>query len=122
MKKSQSWSFDVIIATAVFFGIFVAFFVLLQGDDEQDLDDVKKEAEYIAEQLKKSDAFVEGELTQSGMESFATLNYSSWKISWGVRNDFCIYLQNEEGNLIPINGTVYGVGSSDIEIGGASCS
>lgn len=122
MKKSQSWSFDVVIATAVFFGIFMAFFVLLQDRDGQSLEEVKGEAEFLAQRMKSSATFQNGQVTQGGMEYLADYNYTKWKALMGVKNDFCIYLEDEDGNIIPINDTVWGVGSPKIEIGGVPCS
>lgn len=39
-----------------------------------------------------------------------------------IGNDFCIYLEDENGNIVLINDTYRGVGSSNINVSKTPCS
>ena len=48
-------------------------------------------------------------------------DYSDLKRKLRVKNEFCIYLEGEEGNLIEVRGGTRGIGSRNIELDNTPC-
>ena len=48
-------------------------------------------------------------------------NYGLVKAMLGVKKDFCVYFEDQDGNLIKVDSLGYGIGSSNIYINGEPC-
>ena len=55
------------------------------------------------------------------LETFHRMSYSQAKEMLGVKKDFCIYFEDEKGNLMKMDSLGYGIGSSSIYINGKPC-
>ena len=121
---------DVLIATFVFIIIFILFFGILHNISESERDKrVKEEGEMLAEVVTVNSqiGFVKANKLDTGrLQNVKNMNYSDIKRGLDLRNDFCIYFEDENGELItikdedgtPITGSI---GSADAKIGGIPC-
>jgi len=126
MAKSQSWSLDVIIAVVVFVGAFLLFFSAVQNDEDTKLEDAKKEVIYILAAIKSEDSaysIMKNDEVKDEELFKLTENpdFQALKENLGVKNDFCIFFEDANGDVLLINGSVYGVGSPNIQIAGQQC-
>ena len=124
-KRGQAWSFDVILAVIIFVTAFFVFYFLLKPRTEKPVDTLRQDAEFIAHELLSNSSpfyIVEsGKINETKLQDLIG-NYPALKNRIKVANDFCIYLEDEEGNIISINTNVLGVGSSKIIISDKPCS
>ncbi len=116
MKKSgQAWSIDITIAIAIFMVGVAIFFVFNRVIPERELEKLNDKAESISNRLN----FVSE--NQINPNSFGVVNYTDLKNELDVKEKFCIYFQDKDGNLVNVGGK-YSVGDSDIEIAeGVEC-
>jgi len=127
IKKSQIWSFDAIIGVIIFVGAFFTFYFLLKPQLDKPIDNLSKEAELIAEQLlsESSPLYVikDGKIDEIRLQELLDEEFSSLKSKIRVKGDFCIHMEDQDGNIIYIgkNKDVTGIGSSEITISGVEC-
>ena len=126
--KSQAFSMDIMLAVVIFIGtIFVFYSILSGGDDESKITDLEDEASTVLGNIATEDSDVritetEGiAVDEAKLEDLLEMEYSEIKKKIRVKNEFCIYLEDDEGNVIPIQDQS-GVGSGKIKIGGEGCS
>ena len=121
--KAQTWSVDVMIAIVIFSVIILGFFYItgLTAQSER-LKAMASEAEKVHESLtttgnKSSLAFIEGgKIDSQKLAEFANMDYEEIKKQLGIEGgDFCIHLEDEEGNIVSISGKA-GIGSGKVEI------
>ena len=124
-KKSQAWSFDIIIGVILFVGAFLAFYVILKQQTEEPVDTLREEAELIASELLSESSplnVVEnGKINEEKLQQLIG-NYPTLKSQVRVKSDFCIYLEDQEGNVIYISQDITGIGSPIIKISQIRCS
>ena len=130
LRKGQNWSVDAIIAVVIFTGVILSFFYITSvGSHGKKTDDFAREAQKIPGILSNSpntslNIIVEGDKIHPGrLENFTSLNYRDLKSKLGLRNDFCIHLEDENGYLIFLNetGNISGFGSSRAKVANISC-
>lgn len=125
-KKSQAWSFDIIIGVILFVGAFLAFYVILKQQTEKPVDTLRDDAELIARALQTESSplnVVEsGKINEAKLQALLAQDYSTLKSQVRVKSDFCIYLEDQEGNVIYISQDVTGIGSPIIRISEIRCS
>ncbi len=88
---------------------------------ENDLD---KEAEAILNGLTNSneDSLApDNVVREERLEKISGMSYSELKSSLNVENEFCIYFEDENGNLIEFKEGLRSIGSDVIEINGVPC-
>jgi len=127
-KKGQTWSTDAIIAVSLFIGVLIVFFYiagfLSQG---QKYDELTAEGEKIPQSLTFAEnvsglAFIEGtKVDRQKLDALAAQDYAEIKKKLGVTNDFCLHFEDEDGNLVRIDGKV-GLGSDKVLLNGTPCS
>lgn len=124
MKKSQAWSLDIILAVILFAGSFFLIYFLLKPQGESSIDILSREAELVSIQfLTESSLFnltVDGKLNETKLQQLIG-DYSNIKSKIKVKGDFCIYLEDQNGNIIYLANNVTGIGSSKISIGNVTC-
>ena len=127
-KKSQAWSFDVIMAVIIFVGAFFAFYFLLKPRTENTIDTLREDAELIANELLSESSplnvIVDGKIDEAKLQQLLAEDYSDLKSQIRVEGDFCIYLEDQEGNIIYISQSpdITGIGSPSISISDIPCS
>ena len=128
-KKSQAWSFDVILAVIIFVGAFFTFYALLKPQTQKNVDTLQQDAESIANELLSESSSLN--IIQNGtiineakLQLHLNEDYPALKSSVRVEGDFCIYLEDQDGNIIYISQSppVSGVGSPKISISNVPCS
>lgn len=124
MKNSQAWSLDIIFAVLIFIGAFFLFYFLLGSKTESSIASLNEEAEFISNELFSENSILN--ITDDGIINETKLqqligNYPSIKSKIRIDGDFCIYLEDQEGNIINIINNVTGIGSSKINISNVTC-
>lgn len=122
-RKSQAVTMDGILAVLLFIGAFFAVFFLVSNKDTSTVQDLKKEAERISAEVNVNSnlSIVNGNtLNQSQVSRLINTSYDDRKRGLNTLHEFCIYFEDENGNLIKINGT-NGIGSPLINISGVPC-
>jgi hypothetical protein len=131
MDKGQMWSVDVIIGIIIFIGVLAVFYGTLSGSNEGAERAAQDNANVILQKLKNNpqlDVITDdNELNMTRLEEISKWNYSDLKQTLGVQSDFCIYVQDQEGRVIPLGNTTeqkysFGKpGGSTINVSGKRC-
>lgn len=124
MRKGQIISIDLVIAIVIFVTIIVGFFYVIQIFSQRDQTAaLKQQVENLPSSLQENSskvAFIEGnEINIQKLIQFARMNYSEIQNELGITDDFCVYIEDEKGNIIPIDGKA-GVGSDKVQIGNST--
>ena len=96
MKKSQAWSMDIMIAMVIFISIIFVFYSILSNNGDNKIRELKDDALIVAGNI---------DITKNPnrIEELLREDYSELKKKLRVKNEFCIFLEDEEGNVIPAN-------------------
>ena len=134
IKKGQTWSVDVLLAVFVFLTIFILFLgitgtMAARQEDRK----LKEQSEFISSLVSSEKDFAFVRDNKIDMENLLKLldlqkqedGEKKLKEKLTVRNDFCIYFEDAEGNLVPIttaSGEMYnGIGSPNALVNDISC-
>ncbi|MAE42202.1 hypothetical protein CMO93_00395 [Candidatus Woesearchaeota archaeon] len=129
MKNSQAWSFDIMLAVIIFIGTIFFFFAILNKAPGTKVDELEQDASRIIEDMVSDD--FEFRVTDGDKVNVTKLgdligNYSDIKSKLKIENEFCIFFEDEDGNIIYINisenRNYTGIGSGIINVGGIPCS
>lgn len=63
-----------------------------------------------------------GIINENKLKEIKNMNYDDFKKSINAKNDFCIYFEDEKGNIVLINNSYKGIGSPSINLSGIPCS
>ena len=127
--KSQSWSLDFIIAILIFVGSFAIFYSLLTTGTTDKSKELQKEGLIITKLTETDNSKLQiasnGVIDVTKVEALTNKDYATLKSELGIKNDFCVYFEDENGNIVQIktatSNTVSGIGSSNIKVGGNPC-
>lgn len=123
-RDSQAWSLDVMLAVIIFIGTLFFFYAILntaQGTKAKELQD---DASKILKDMLSKDSDVritDGTKINSTKLEELLGNYSEIKSKLKIENDFCIYFEDENGNILYINATQTGLGSGIINVSDVPC-
>jgi len=137
-RKGQAWSIDLMIGVLVFLLAIGTIYSLMNSKIATDPEPLRIESEVIATVLTSNTSNTllqvadENQLSMENLMLLATeseLDYDTLKEQLGVENEFCIYLQDEDGNIVYIEDptapgpryTGIGSGSSGLNISGTPC-
>ena len=130
MKRfGQSWSMDVVLAVVVFGFIAVTFtsFALI---DRPEIGSLEQESQRVSNELTKPFGTCEAVLQEGVVNDRAAAclfneNYETVRRAFRSAENFCMYLEDADGRIIPVRVNETSVkssfGSSDITVGGAPC-
>jgi uncharacterized protein YpmS len=126
-KNAQSWSVDIMLAAVLFIGAFFIFFIFLSGPSESSAKQLQDEAALVIRQFSTDNDelnIVDNNELNTAKATWLKLNltYADLKQRLRIGGDFCIFVEDQEGNIVLINNTYKGIGSPDIEIDGIPCS
>lgn len=119
---------DLIIATLIFLVGAAVVISLLTGQQREDASSLRVESEVIATRLVQEtalDVAPDNQLNMAvlyALASASATDYDAARDDLGAQSEFCIYLQDEEGNIVfirdPENPTqaYAGVGSGSGEV------
>ena len=126
IKKSQSLSIDIALGVIIFMAAFFIFYTLLNANPNTKTSNLKEEASIIVKEIASGDSplgIVDGnEINISKLGDLKNLSYDELKRRLRIEGDFCIYLEDEKGNLVLINNSYRGIGSPNINLSGTPCS
>ncbi|MEK6943289.1 MAG: hypothetical protein AABX00_04465 [Nanoarchaeota archaeon] len=125
-KKSQSWSIDVVLGFIIFMSAFFIAYTMISGNDEVKVDLLKKESLTIIKQVTSEDSKLKlvdnNEIDSEKIEELKAMDYEDLKRRLRADKDFCIYMEDSNGNLVLMNNNYLGIGSPDIDLAGTPCS
>jgi len=123
--KSQAWSMEVMIAVVLFMGIIFLFFSLFSAGSGTKEKELQEDASKVIGDIYSDDPVIGildgNRINSTKLENILGMNYSDIKEQLKIRNDFCLYLEDENGNIIYLNYTHSGIGSSSINVSNVSC-
>lgn len=119
MRRAQSWSIDVIIGVIIFMMIVAIFYAFLGAQSQASVEDLKADADTTSEKISGDLGILSnGEFDQRALEELCNRPYSEVKALLGIENDVCIFLEDENGNIIPCGtNNKSGIGNGDISLG-----
>lgn len=134
-KRGQAWSFDLLLAGGLFILAFVLFYYIISLQaNPNDIRSLRLEGDLISKKIVSSDldetsetAFIiENKIDETKLKNLSDMNYSELKSEFGVVNDFCIFIIDEDGNLVNISSitgdpTSVGIGDPNVNISGIPC-
>ncbi|MBI3034871.1 hypothetical protein HYY71_00980 [Candidatus Woesearchaeota archaeon] len=125
-QKSQSWSIDIVLGAIIFMGAFFIFYALLNANPNTKAGSLKEDASAVIGQIGSEEAPLrvvdQDEVNISRLSQLKNFSYDELKRSLRIEGDFCIYFEDEEGNIVLINNSFKGIGSSTINLSGTPCS
>ena len=125
-KYSQAWSIDVMLAIVIFITTIFLFFVFLNPTQKSDVGELRDEASIVLKDIESAGSdlgIVDGAIiNETKLQELLGKDYQEIKKSLRIKNDFCIYFEDENGNIIYIEQNRPGVGSGTINISNVPCS
>lgn len=125
-RKSQAWSVDVILAVVIFMGAFFLYYAIANSSSSSDVTALKADASSVIKQVSNEgdplSIVSKQEINITKVSELKDMNYDELKSQFRVEGNFCIYIEDEKGNLVMINNSYRGVGSPNINISGVPCS
>ncbi len=110
----------------IFVGAFFIFYAVLYQNPNTEVKNLKEEASTVIKQVSADNSqlrIVDGnEINLSRAGELKNLSYEELKKMLRVENDVCIYIEDEDGNIILINDSYRAIGSPDINVTGVPCS
>lgn len=126
-EKAQTISFDALVGVGLFVVAVIFFFYMVGRETVGDkAGNVEKESEKISEMLASpqntSFSLVSGAKVDTlKLEELSNMDYEVIKAHLGMQADFCIYLEDEKGNVVPVSDKKLGIGNSKVNISGRAC-
>ena len=127
-RKAQTWTTDALIAVGIFVVVLIVFFSFTgRTSQTKKVEDLGRVGEQIPLQLSSRQnisnlTFIEGTKINSGrLATFSNKSYEEIKRELGVSAEFCIHLEDGEGNIVFVNSSMAGIGSGRASISGYTC-
>jgi hypothetical protein len=120
---------DLVFGVLIFMLAVGVIYALFMSKDRDTTTPLRIESEVIAVKLSNDPLLrvtEENQLNIQKLNNLTTLGYEQLRTQLGVKNEFCIYLEDEQGNVVYIiNGTNkytgIGSGSAELNISGTPC-
>lgn len=130
VKKLEWISFDTAIIVLIIIALVVLFKAALTSSNsklkEVPAPSIEDDATILMSKLTGSNRDTSlinsNELVEEKIKILHQMSYQDIKHALGVKNDFCIFLEDLTGNVVTIDGINTGIGSSKIYINGQPCS
>ena len=114
MKTSQAWSMDIMLAFIIFIGTIFIFYSIISGKHVDKEEELREDASIVLGGLNITENI-------SQIEELIYEAYPDLKKKLRTENDFCIFLEDEDGNIIYIRPDQPGIGSKKIMISDEPC-
>lgn len=122
-KVGQSWSIDLIIGVIIFMLIVAIFYAFITARAKPEFEELQEDARSVVAKVETSpdDTFgliKNGEIDQVRLQELCDMPYEQVKIELGIESDVCIFLEDQNGNVIPCGtGNKTGIGNGvDLQI------
>lgn len=123
-KKSQAFSMDIMLAIVIFLGAIFITYLMLQGGKGGTAKQLEQDASTVLDNLASSDnelGIVDGvEINETKIQQLIDSTYPELKQKMRAGNDFCIFLEDDQGDIIYISNQA-GIGSGKIKISDTPC-
>lgn len=125
MKRAQIWSLDLMVAVGIFIVVIITFFYIInQLSKTNKFLELTTEGKIISDVLISSEpeedlsTVVENIVKEEKLMELANKNYDDLKRELGIKGDFYIHFEDEDGNIIYIDDEegIVGIGSGEVEI------
>ena len=126
MKKGQTWSTDAVVAVVIFIlAAMVMFYLIGPAAKDRSSDKLQADAKQLPGVLSANQnltiIFVQGtKVDELKLAQILTLSYENLKSLLGIQSDFCIYFEDDKGNIVPA-GNKMGIGSPLVNFSGKAC-
>jgi hypothetical protein len=121
MKRSQVGSFDIMIAVVIFIGTIFVVYSAFANSPKSNVKDLESEASIVLENVASQNpelGLIEGtEISEAKLQQLLGEDYELIKQQMRVKNDFCIFLEDQDGSLVYLSQGTPGIGSNKIKIG-----
>lgn len=125
MKASQVWSMDIMIAIVIFIGAIFVFYSILSDKYSSKTDELQDDASVVLENLASEGSdmgVIDGvQINVTRLEELLGKDYSEIKKKARIKNEFCIFFEDEDGNIIYISQDQAGIGSGKINLSNVPC-
>ncbi len=125
MKKSQAVSMDVMLAIVVFIGTIFVFYAIFSSSQKGTSEELKRDASKVLKSVSSEDpdvGIMDGiEVDEAKLEQLLGENYDVIKGKIRAEKDFCIFLEDKNGDIIYISPGQPGIGSGKIRISDVPC-
>lgn len=108
--------------------ILIAGYLIIHNfnsNKEIKIEQLKKEAELLTTKVVVSNSELgiaaDNEIDDHKLSSLADKNYYEIKNALKIKNDFCIFFEDQQGNLVRVDGLKAGIGSGKIIVNGDPC-
>jgi len=122
--KSQAFSMDLMIAFVIFIGTIFVFYSIISDRLSSKTDELEDEASVVLGNLESGDSdvrIIDGiEINEAKLEELLEMEYSVIKEKIRIKNEFCFFLEDENGDVIYILNQP-GIGSDKISISDVPC-
>ena len=123
--KSQAWSLDIMLAVVIFIGTALFFYLTISQTQSGKVRDMESDASSVLTDIEAQNSTTtiidENEINITKLEELLGYNYTQIKNKLRLKNDFCIYFEDQKGNIVYINKTHLGIGSDLINISDVPC-
>ena len=129
-KKKELFSYNNAIILLILLAIFVVTKTIVTSSRpvslfEDATTNLVKEAEFVLYTLTDGNAEIgllgSNGLDEAKIEYLDQMDYDEVKKVLGVNNDFCVFFEDINGNIIKIDDVNLGIGSDKIHINGNPC-
>jgi hypothetical protein len=125
IKRSQAISMDIMLAVVIFIGAIFLVYIFLNSNQQRTAGELGEEASKVLQSITSEDpeiGIVKGiDVDEIKLEQLLDENYETIKEKIRIDKDFCIFLEDEIGNVIYIRPGEPGVGSHKIQISDNPC-
>lgn len=125
MKSSQAISMDIMIAIVVFIVAIFLFYAIFNSNQEITAEELEKDAVKVLKNIASENpdvGIVEGiEVDEVKLQNLLGESYNVIKAKIRAEKDFCIFLEDENGDIIYISPGQPGIGSNKIRISDVPC-
>ena len=126
-KRSQTVSTDVIFAIMLFLFGFILFFHIISQQESNDLESIKREGNTLPLKFigpeKSTGLIVGNRVDKEKLKQLSDMDYEELKQELNLKYDFCMYFEDEQGNIIDITKETgkFCIGSPDAKLNGIPC-
>lgn len=125
-NKAQVLSMDLLLGLTVFIVIFIAIFGFLNYIAADSIPiQIKEESELILSSIESQNSplgFIENnQINKAKLDTISNpQSYENLKAVIGTKYNFCIFLEDENGNLLNLNGDIADLENDQVGIGDSS--
>lgn len=123
--KSQAFSMDIMIAFVIFIGTIFVFYSIVSDRLSSKTDDLGEEASVVLGNIASEDSevgIIDGIIVnETKLVELLGMEYSVIKKKIRIKNEFCFFLEDANGDVIYIETGKPGIGSGKINISDIPC-